>query len=434
MDRLVINRLVINKRWINALFLILAMAFLLRVVAGISLFSGSLPFLGGCYEKGFWECGYVVYGDIAINLVDGKGMYYIDEYHGKRWSSRPPLYPLMLAGLYIISGKSFIIPVLIQSILGTLTVLFVYLIGKHLFGERVGIFASVLAAIYPYYVFHDTSIQENALFTLLTAVTIFFLLKSSKSVSLFHSFLTGIFFSLAVLTRVTLLTLVPFAVLWFMVVLKNKRSQMILVMLLGFIIVSTPWLIRNTIIHGKPVFALEGGIVLWVGHNEYTLVGYPYEHIDTTTAMAWTAMPAKEKEKYKKLSEVERNEYLKQKAIRFIKEKPLLAIKGAFLKTYADMSWNFSPDEGGWIKNASYTISYMPLLLLGMIGIFLSRDKWRELSIIYSLFITFIVVSAIFLAHTSHRIYLDIYLMILSSYAVMRIKDFISQEHARTIY
>lgn len=419
-----LSDLVNNKKRLKyLLFIVVAAAFLLRFIAGVALYSGYLPFLGGCHVKGFWECGYVEYGERAINFAEGRGFHWVDEMLGDLWSARPPLYPLILAGLYIAFGKSSMPPILIQSIFGALTVLFTYLIAKEIFNEKVGILASILAALYPYYVFHDTSLQDTTPFTLLTAVAIFFLLKSSKSISLSHSFLAGVFLSLAVLVKATLLTLIPFAILWFILVIKNNRIKIILAMLLGFIVISAPWLIRNYYLHGKPSFVIHTGTHLWWGQNPFLLTGYPSEYIDKMTAKAWAAISDEEKEELKKLNEVERDNWFKQRAIKFMKENPLLVLKGAFLKIYAAMGWNFSPDKGT-IKNIIHTITYLPLLLMGIISVFLARDKWKELSIIYSLFITFIGISAVFFAHTSHRVYLDIYLMILSSYAVIKIKDF----------
>ena len=415
----------INKRITRPIFLILITAFLLRIITGIILFSGHMPFLSGCYQKGFWECGYVEFVEIATNLAEGKGFYRVDEIEGELRSARPPLYPLILAGLYISFGKRSIPPVILQSIIGVLTVLFVYLIARQIFSKEVGILASILAAIYPYFVFHDTNLQETALFTLLSAVTVFFLLKTSKYRHLSDSFLAGVFLSFAVLTRTTLLLTLPFAVLWLMFVLKNNRTKMVLVMLLGFVIVSSPWLIRNVVIYGKPVFDIRSGVALWVGHNPYTLTGYPYEHIDKMTAKAWAAIPDVEKKEYSSLSEIKRDSWFKQKAIQFIRENPSNVLKGAILKVYAVMGWKLSPNTGSWVKNLSYTIAYLPLLLLGVVGAFLARDKWKELSIIYSLFFTFISISAVFLGHTNHRIYLDVYLMILAAYTIVRIKDFI---------
>jgi len=131
-----------NKRITRPIFLILITAFLLRIITGIILFSGHMPFLGGCYQKGFWECGYVEFVEIATNLAEGKGFYRVDEIEGELRSVRPPLYPLILAGLYISFGKRSIPPVILQSIIGVLTVLFVYLIARQIFSKEVGILAS----------------------------------------------------------------------------------------------------------------------------------------------------------------------------------------------------------------------------------------------------------------------------------------------------
>ncbi|MBI5892087.1 MAG: glycosyltransferase family 39 protein [Deltaproteobacteria bacterium] len=412
-----------EKRVKYLLFIVVATAFLLRVVVGMSLYSGYLPFLGGCHAKGFWECGYVEYAELAINFAEGKGFHRVDEMLGELWSARAPLYPLILAGLYSIFGKNSIPPILLQSLIGTLTVLFTYFIAKEIFNKRVGILASILAAIYPYYVFHDTSLQDTAPFTFLTAVAIFLFLKSKKTGYLSHSFLAGIFLALAILLKVTPTAFLPFAILWLALVIENNRIKIILAMLLGFIVISAPWLIRNYHFHGKPSFVIHSGTHLWWGQNPYLLSGYPYEHIDRMTEKAWAAIPDKEKEEYRRLSEVERDNWFKQKAVQFMKENPLLVLKGAFLKIYAAFGWRFSPQGSDWVKNVSYTITYLPILLLGIIGAFLAIDKWRELSIIYSLFFTFTVISAVFFAHTSHRVYLDIYLMILSSYAIIKIRD-----------
>lgn len=419
-----------KKRLTYLLFLILATAFLLRVITGITLYSGCLTPLGEGYKKGFWGYGYVEYADIAVNLAEGRGFYRADVEigEGERKSIRPPLYPLLLAVLYIVFGKNSIPPILIQSLIGALTVLFTYLIAKEIFSDKVGILASIFAAVYPYYVFHDTSLQENALFTLLTAVAVFFLIKSSKSMSLSNSFFAGVFLSLSVLTRTTLLIILPFAILWFIIVLRDNRAKMILAMLVGFIIVSAPWLIRNTIIHGKPLFVIHSGTALWAGQNPYTLTGYPYEHIDRMTDKAWAAISDEEKEELKRLNELERDNWFKQRAIKFMKENPSSVLKGVILKTCAVMGWNISPYKGNWIRNTAYTITYLPILLLGIAGAFLARDKWKELSIIYSLFFTFIAVSAVYLGHTTHRIYLDIYLMILSSYAIIKFSDLLKEK------
>jgi len=48
----------------------------------------------------------------------------------------------------------------------------------------------------------------------------------------------------------------------------------------------------------------------------------------------------------------------------------------------------------------------------------LTRGRWREFGYIYLLFASFAMGTAVFWAHTSHRVYLDPYLMIFAAYAM----------------
>lgn len=427
-----LSDLVNNKKRLKyLLFIVVATAFLLRFIAGMSLYSGNFTLLGSGYKGGFWDWGYFEYAKLAINLAEGKGLYYIDEIEGEVWSKRPPLYPMMLAGLYIIFGKDSVPPVIVQSIIGALTVLFTYLIARQAFSKEVGIIASLMAAIYPYYVIHDISLQDTTLFTLLTAVTIYLLLKSSETKTLYNAFLAGVSLALTALTRATILAFLLFVLIWFIIILKDNRMKMISAMLSGFIIISAPWLIRNTMIQGKPVFAVQSGYVLWAGQNPYTLTGYPYENVDKMTAKAWAEISDEQRKYIWGLNELDRNRFFRQKAIEFMKENPSLVLKGAILKIYAAFGWRILPDSGNKIKNIGYTATYLPILLLGAIGAFLARDKWRKLSVIYGLFFIFAATASIFVAHTSHRIYLDIYLMMLSSYTVIQANDYLKKGFKR---
>jgi hypothetical protein len=57
-------------------------------------------------------------------------------------------------------------------------------------------------------------------------------------------------------------------------------------------------------------------------------------------------------------------------------------------------------------------------MLLGLWGMWLHRSHWREDSLIYALFGIFALVTAVFWAHTSHRVYLDVYWIVFGAGAV----------------
>ena len=48
-------------------------------------------------------------------------------------------------------------------------------------------------------------------------------------------------------------------------------------------------------------------------------------------------------------------------------------------------------------------------MTLGLAAMFLHRKAWRAHTIIYTLFVCFAAVTALFFGQTSHRSYLDVY-------------------------
>jgi hypothetical protein len=194
-------------------------------------------------------------------------------------------------------------------------------------------------------------------------------------------------------------------------------------LLMAVAIVVVPWLIRNALIYGKPVFTTgEGfgpGFRLWVGYNEFTLTHYPWDSIDKSTAAAYEALSSAERAELSRLGELESDQWFLQRALAFIEQHPATALKYAVIKVLAGFSPIISPTVGNWLRAVLYTISYLPLLVLAIVGGILTWKRWRTLSIFYLLFLSFIGVSVVAHAHTSHRSYLDVYLMILAAHALV---------------
>ena len=63
--------------------------------------------------------------------------------------------------------------------MGTGTALCAFLIGRHIFNASVGILACGITAFYPYYVMHDTALQETGMITFCTALSVWLLLRAS---------------------------------------------------------------------------------------------------------------------------------------------------------------------------------------------------------------------------------------------------------------
>jgi drug/metabolite transporter superfamily protein YnfA len=96
-----------------------------------------------------------------------------------------------------------------------------------------------------------------------------------------------------------------------------------------------------------------------------------------------------------------------------------LAVRGAMRMLTVGFSWQLSPRARG-AKQLLYALSYTPFLALALVGAMLSRARWRQLGPIYANVIGFVVVTMLFWAHTSHRVHLDVFFMILAAYTIDR--------------
>src|SRR5262249_36329536 len=117
--------------------------------------------------------------------------------------------------------------------------------------------------------------------------------------------------------------------------------------------------------------------------------------------------------------EIGRSNWFAHRAVVFMRENPSLVLQGMFRKLDAAFSWRLNPHRGSLAQSA-YAISYVPIAVLGLIGMFLTRRR-REVILIAMLFVAFIGVSAIFWAHTSHRSYLDVYWIVFAASVVERV-------------
>src|SRR5262249_42738540 len=172
---------------------IVLLAFAMRVA--VRAYSGA---------EDFWTAGYTFFFTIAQKIASG-----IDVPS----AVRVPLYPLFLAAVTL--GHKVFLPVLLaQSLIGAGTVLCAALIAGEIFGSAVVLPAAAITAIYPYYVMHDTALQETSLFTFLTALGVLLLLRARRSGSNVAAACAGLALGAAVLTRATLVPFAAFAPFW----------------------------------------------------------------------------------------------------------------------------------------------------------------------------------------------------------------------------
>lgn len=243
-----------------------------------------------------------------------------DPIRGVPTSFRAPLYPAFLALVYFFNGADFsrfFAARLAQAIfLGAPLAPLTYWVARRLFPdflwkeergkrtEKAARIAAWIAACYPLLLVYPLGLgTENPFFVLLLS-SFLFLLLSIEDPSTFHLLLSGIFLALTTLTRSVIL---PFSVVAFCLLFFLHRRKA-LIAAVSFILVITPWIIRNSLLHQKPT-----GIETSMGYNLY--LGY---HPDGNGSFVF----GPSLDLLTILDDAERDRVGTQKAIEFIKAEP----------------------------------------------------------------------------------------------------------------
>ncbi|TDI98502.1 MAG: hypothetical protein E2O73_09225 [Deltaproteobacteria bacterium] len=198
----------------------------------------------------------------------------LTRYDGTATAVWPPGYPMLLGGIYRLTGGSFLAAQLANALLGGLAAVFTLLLGARLFGSGVGVVAGVLFAAFPDDIFFSPVILSEVFFgTVLTGVVLSFAILHSREgrPRLGYWFAFGMLVGAATLIRgITLaFLLVPLAMWW--VSSRSLRVTAIKTAVagLGLMCVLAPWTLRNYMKLGYPVLvATSIGRTLGHAHSE----------------------------------------------------------------------------------------------------------------------------------------------------------------------
>jgi hypothetical protein len=142
--------------------------------------------------------------------------------------------------------------------------------GREVGGPRIGLVAASIAAIYPFLWVVDGSLMSETLYGALLAATLWLAIRFVKRPSLPLIAAVGALAALAALTRGEALALAPLLLLplafqagktW------KSRAVIAAVGVGAFVLVLTPWTVRNLIVFEEPVLISTNGSAVFVGSN-----------------------------------------------------------------------------------------------------------------------------------------------------------------------
>jgi len=190
---------------------------------------------------------------------------------------RAPLYGYFLAFIYTLFGHSYLVPRIIQFLMGSASVLLIYFLGKRTFGPTVGKVAAVLAALYGTFIYFEGELLIPALILFLNSLMMLAVLSTVEKPGWWKWLGCGAILGLSAIARPNVLIFLGVLVPWMLVRLRRQgmkagRSMTHLVgFLLGVVLIIMPVTVRNWAVSKDFVpIASQGGVNFYIGNNRYS--------------------------------------------------------------------------------------------------------------------------------------------------------------------
>ncbi len=279
---------------------------------------------------------------IAQEIVAGNG--FATPETGRPTAFRPPLYPLLLAG-WLTIGPAAVGVAILHVLFSAGTVWLTYFAGLRLMLSK---FPSALAGLFiacdPLLARYAALPMTETLATFLASGLLFLSFGSDRKTQIIR----GICFGLAVLCRPTFWVFGGFAMLaWITDAWRNRSKsplrclvqQVPWITVLAVAVVVLPWVVRNTIVLGRPILmTTHGGYTLLLGNNATfarEVVEQPFGTVwEGESLRRWQASLEQDMSTHGIATDDEfaRDRYLRDRAVRFIRREPGTFFRASWLR------------------------------------------------------------------------------------------------------
>lgn len=219
----------------------------------------------------------VLYLVLSENVAAGEGFSYGPGPDQGTTAYYPPGYPLALGAVMwlvrLLPGQvaAFDVAIWFNVALSVATIGLVFVLGRRLGGERVGLTAAAVWALWPNLIFHSAIVLTETLFLFLLVALLVVLLgdpAAARAPGRARLVAVGVLFGLALVVRPVSAVMAPaLLVLWWG---NGARAALWRLALVGAVTVAVlvPWSVRSTLAMDEPVaLSLNFGDNLCLGHN-----------------------------------------------------------------------------------------------------------------------------------------------------------------------
>ena len=199
----------------------------------------------------------------AVEIANG-------DWLGSEVFFQAPLYPYFLAVVYSVFGHSLDAVYLLQIIFSLFGMYALYRAGKKIAGEKVGLAAAAISALYGLYIFYDVQLLKESLAVTMVCFLLWILVETRESDGFALWILAGVIGGFLSLLRENMLLIVPFLIL-LAYRPRARFSAFVLrgvLLLFGTAIILLPVAFRNWKVGGNFLpTTFQGGVNFYIGNN-----------------------------------------------------------------------------------------------------------------------------------------------------------------------
>lgn len=227
----------------------------------------------------------VTYVTLARMIVEGK------SYEALAYPLAHPLYPVLMARLGGVIGNCIFAGTVISIVLGTLTLVPFYLLGRELVGKTAATIALALLAIHPYQARFSATVLADPTYIFFVCLSLWLAYRQVSGKAAFWGMLAGIAVGLAYLTKPEGMALLPVVILPPMIIagpIAERLRKLLLsvaVVLAGFASVAFPYLLFLRQLTGGWVLTqkIRVGELTRIGGSQAGILANAYEWLRTFT-------------------------------------------------------------------------------------------------------------------------------------------------------
>ncbi|MCG2727010.1 MAG: glycosyltransferase family 39 protein [Elusimicrobia bacterium] len=383
--------------------------------------------------------GFVFYTGGQINQPDeghyiNQAKYLFQNGLSGYWTmptDRTPGMGLLILVSFILFGINLFKAKIFFTLLGTLTIYLVYKYTCDIFNKKVAIYASLITAFYPFFIYWSGHLMTETPAIFFTVSAILFtnrFISMEKHKANLYAILAGLSWTMLIIIRAQNFYFLP--ILFAFLLFKKTHKNKLLALLLFFAItVSMPfiWMYRNYKNSGLFILDTHGGITLLINtafHNESRI------KVDV-------AMEALEKsdmfEESKNLSLEQKEYFYRTKAIDYILKHPK-----NFITTRAYnfiQFWRFYPrihipnqNPSPFLNTKKIYFAFISLLtepcliLMGIFGLFSAfKEKFATVLLPFSFIVFTALLHTLVFAQMRYRLPIMPIIIIFAVYGISRI-------------